>query len=382
MELSGARQYVASILVVDDTLPNLALLSEMLKARGYRVRPVPSGDLALQAAKSNPPDLILLDVHMPEMDGYEVCERLKADEKLRDIPVLFISGLSETTDKVKAFQVGGADYITKPFQFEEVEARVATHLELRRHRRELLESYERLQKLEILRDDLTHMIVHDLRTPLTNIIGNLQVLQEADYDRDLTEEFVPVAVEAGQTLLGMVNDLLDISKLEAGQMALDIKEFAVAEVIEAALVSVRGLAEQQALQLSAEIDPPDLRVRADEEKLRRALTNLLGNAVKFTRKGSVQVQVRGEDGGVLISVTDTGDGIPEADIERIFEKFGQVDAFSAEHKMSTGLGLAFVKLAIEAHGGRAWVESEMGVGSTFSLSLPGNPSSGAEGRQE
>jgi signal transduction histidine kinase len=245
-----------------------------------------------------------------------------------------------------------------------------------------VESYERLQKLEVLRDDLTHMIVHDLRTPLTNIISNLQVLEEADYDRALIEEFVPMAVEAGQTLLGMVNDLLDISKLEAGQMTLDIKEFAVADLIEAALVSVRGLAEEQGLELSAETIPPELRVRADEVKLRRAVTNLLGNAVKYTREGSVRVWARAEDGGVLISVTDTGDGVPEADLERIFEKFGQVDAFSTEHKMSTGLGLAFVRLAIEAHGGRAWVESELGVGSTFNLSVPDNPPSGAEGGQE
>jgi signal transduction histidine kinase len=355
---------------VDDTLANLELLSEMLKARGYRVRPVPSGDLALQAARSNPPDLILLDVHMPEMSGHEVCEILKADEKLQDIPVLFISGLSEISDKVKAFRVGGADYITKPFQFEEVEARVATHLELRRQRRQLRESYEQLQKLESLRDGLTDMIVHDLRTPLTNIIGNLQTLQEADYDRELTQEFVPVAVEAGQRLLGMVNDLLDISKLEAGQMVLGIAEFPVAEVIEAALGSVRGLAEHKGLELSAEVNPPDLRLRADEDKIRRAITNLLGNAVKYTREGSVRVQARGADGGVFISVTDTGEGLPQADLERVFEKFSQVEARTAGRNMSTGLGLAFVKLAIEAHGGRAWVESEIGKGSTFWVSLP------------
>jgi len=367
---SDARHNVASILIVDDTLPNLELLSEMLKARGYKVRPVPSGDLALQAAKGNPPDLILLDIHMPEMDGYEVCERLKADEKLQDIPVLFISGLSETSDKVKAFQVGGADYITKPFQFEEVEARVGTHLELRRQRRELLESYEQLQKLEKLRDDLTHMIVHDLRTPLTNILCSLELIQEVDYDRERTREFVPMAVEAGQTLVGMVNDMLDINKLEAGQMTLESTEFSVAEVIAAALVSVRRLADQKNLELSATVDPPDLRLQADEEKVRRALTNLLGNAVKFTRQGSVQVQARSADGSVVISVVDTGEGLPEADLERIFDKFGQVEARSAGHTMSTGLGLAFVKLSVEAHGGKVRVESELGKGSTFHLSLP------------
>ena len=370
MEPSGAQQHAANILVVDDTLPNLELLSEMLKARGYKVRPVPSGDLALQAAQSNPPDLILLDIHMPDMNGYEVCERLKADERLQDIPVLFISGLSEITDKVEAFRVGGADYITKPFQFEEVEARVATHLELRRQRRQLLENYEQLQKLEVLRDDLTHMIVHDLRTPLTNIIGNLQTLQDADYDRELTQEFVPVALEAGQTLLGMVNDLLDISKMEAGQMALEITEFPVAVVVEAALGSVRCLAAQKNLEVSADVTPPDLRLHADEDKIRRALTNILGNAVKFTREGAVRVHARGENGGVLISVADTGEGIPQADRERVFEKFSQVELRSGGRQMSTGLGLAFVRLAIEAHGGTAWVESEIGKGSTFCISLP------------
>lgn len=370
MTLSEAQLGTATILVVDDTLPNLELLSEMLKARGYRVRPVPSGDLALQAAKSNPPDLILLDVHMPEMDGYEVCEHLKADEQLQDIPVLFISGLSETTDKVRAFQVGGADYITKPFQFEEVEARVATHLELRRQRRELVQSYEQLQKLEALRDDLIHMIVHDLRTPLTNILCSLELIQEVDYDRERTQEFVPVAVESGRTLVGMVDDMLDISKLEAGQMTLEITEFSVAEVIETALDSVRRLASQKGLELSTDVSPLDLRLHADEEKVRRALTNLLGNAVKFTYEGSVRVQARGEDGGVLISVTDTGEGLPEGDRERIFDKFSQVEARSEGHTTGTGLGLTFVKLAVEAHGGKVWVESELGKGSTFHVSLP------------
>lgn len=370
MDPSVAPQHIASILVVDDVLANLELLSEMLKECGYKVRPVPSGDLALQAAENNPPDLILLDVRMPGMNGYEVCERLKANKKLQDIPVLFISGLGEIADKVKAFRVGGADYITKPFQAEEVEARVATHLELQRHRRQLVESYEQLKKLESLRDDLTHMIVHDLRTPLTNIIGNLQTLQEADYERELTQEFVPVAVEAGQTLLGMVNDLLDISKLEVGQMVLETAEFPVAEVIEAALVSVRGLAAQKGLELSAEVVPPDLQLHADKDKIRRALTNLLGNAVKYTSEGAVRVQAHSDGASVLISLTDTGEGIPQADCERIFEKFSQVEARSAGRTMSTGIGLAFVKLAIEAHGGKVWVESEVGKGSTFHVSLP------------
>lgn len=161
-----------SILVVDDTPANLQVLSGMLKEQGYEVRPVPSGRLALRAAASEPPDLILLGILMPDMDGYEVGRSLKANEALRDIPVIFISALSDTADKLKAFAHGGLDYVTKPFQFEEVQARVSAHLNLRRlrleaprHHRELEQSYEQLRQLEVMRDSLTHMIVHDLRPP-------------------------------------------------------------------------------------------------------------------------------------------------------------------------------------------------------------------------
>src|SRR3989339_730306 len=167
------QQKSPDILVVDDTPANLQLLTGMLKERGYRVRPVPSGKLAIQAARSQTPDLILLDVNMPEMNGYEVCEQFKADAALREIPVLFISALGETMDKMKAFAVGGVDYVTKPFQFEEVDARVQTHLKLRRlqieqerQNRQLRESYDQLKKLEELQDNLTHMIIHDMRSPL------------------------------------------------------------------------------------------------------------------------------------------------------------------------------------------------------------------------
>ncbi|MEI8352800.1 MAG: response regulator, partial [bacterium] len=166
------------ILIVDDAPANVRLLADMLKDRGYKIRVALSGELALQAAHNHPPGLILLDINMPEMNGYEVCERLKADAKLRDIPVIFISAMHETLDKVKAFSMGGVDYITKPFQTEEVGARVRTHLELHRQRRELQRSYARLRELENLRDTLVHMIVHDLRNPLSVVRGSLDVVMQ------------------------------------------------------------------------------------------------------------------------------------------------------------------------------------------------------------
>ena len=372
MEATGAQQPAASILVVDDTLPNLELLSDMLKERGYKVRPVPSGDLALQAAHSNPPDLILLDIHMPDMNGYEVCAQLKADEKLKDIPVLFLSGLSETIDKVEAFRVGGADYITKPFQFEELEARVATHLELWRQRRQLRESYEQLQKLETLRDDLTHMMVHDLRTPLTSILGALDLVSRDKDNVDLRHEMLAMAANAAGAMMGLINDLLDVAKLENGAPDLDLTAVSLGDV----MAQVRDLTAGSALErgLSLELLPPDppLQVRADADFLRRALTNLVGNALKLTSAGAVRVWVEAgaESGFVALRVRDTGPGIPLEALGRIFEKFGQVERVAGVPRMGTGLGLTFVKMAVEAMGGRVEVESEVGRGSTFTLFLP------------
>src|SRR5436190_5857867 len=178
------------ILIVDDTPANLQLLTGMLKDRGYKVRPAPNGRLALQAAQMQPPDLILLDINMPDVDGYEACAQLKASELLRDVPVIFISALDETLDKVRAFAVGGVDYVTKPFQFDEVEARVSAHLRLRQLQLELQERNrdlqavnEQLQRVQELRDNLTHMIVHDLRSPLGGIVGYHDLLQTTEGKR-------------------------------------------------------------------------------------------------------------------------------------------------------------------------------------------------------
>jgi len=211
----------ADILVVDDTPANLQLLAVMLKERGHKVRPVPTGKLALQAAHKQTPDLILLDINMPEMDGYEVCMALKADPILADVPVIFISANNEAMDKVMAFSIGGVDYITKPFQFDEVEARVETHLKIQRLQATLRQSNERLRVLEQLKSDLTNMLVHDMRTPLTSILSGLSTMESMGELNDLQKELLTMGIRGGQTLLGMVNDLLDISKMEDGSLQLE-----------------------------------------------------------------------------------------------------------------------------------------------------------------
>lgn len=228
---------------------------------------------------------------------------------------------------------------------------------------------QQILDLEKLRDDLMHMIVHDLRTPLTSIIGGLQTVMDADYDRELAEEFIPMAVSGANQLVDMVSSLLDISKLESGQMTLDLSDVNLPAVVEAALEQVRGLARERNHTLLTNLRPtPPL--RADAEKLRRVIINLLGNAVKFTPDGgTITVGVSPADGGLIISVTDTGPGIPAEYLDRIFDKFAQVENQGMK-KNSTGLGLTFCKLVAEAHGGRIWVESTVGEGSRFAVFLP------------
>jgi len=370
MEQRLSREDVSNVIVVDDTPANLQLLTGMLKERGYKVRPVPSGKLALQAAKNDPPDLILLDVMMPEMDGYEVCKQLKADEKLKEIPVIFISALNETMDKVRAFTVGGVDYVTKPFQFGEVDARVRTHLELQRQRRKLNENYEHLRRLEELRDNLVHMIVHDLCNPLTGICGFLDLV--LDKKETLTEDcldYLETARRSTTAVIDMVNAVLDVSKMEAGEMKLHLAECDLVRMAVDLISGMQSLKEGREMILDA--PPAPVTVVGDGDLLLRVIQNLLGNALKFTPSdGWIRLSIEPDENRVCVRVWDNGPGVPEEYLEKIFEKFGQVEARANQQKHSTGLGLTFCKLAVEAHGGSIGVESEVGKGSTFWFVLP------------
>lgn len=230
---------------------------------------------------------------------------------------------------------------------------------------------QRILDLEKQRDDLLHMIVHDLRTPLTSVIGGLQTVVDTDYDPEITREFVPMAISGANTLLEMVNTLLDINKLEAGQMTLDLAEVDFGQIAQTALEQVTGLAMEHGDHLQTALTPDCPPVYADGEKLRRVVTNLLGNAIKFTPDGgTITVGDRCDDTGFTFWVQDNGPGIPAEHQERIFEKFGQVDCHGRHARNSTGLGLTFCKLVAQAHGGRIWVESEEQKGSTFLVFIP------------
>ena len=364
------------LLVVDDVATNIDILLGAL-SEDYIVRVATDGPDALDSVKRAMPDLILLDVMMPGMDGFEVCRRLKDDPTTHGIPVIFITALDEIMDKVKGFSVGGVDYVTKPFQPEEVRARVGLHLEIRRqklelHRQkyELQQSYDKLRETEIQRDSLVHMIVHDMRSPLFVILGNLEMVEMKPLS-DGMATCIGRAMSASYMLMEMISTLLDVSKMEAGQMTLEFSEVYMRDLVMETIQMLEPLQGQRRLTLTA---PEEMEaITGDTRLIRRILQNLIGNALKFTDKDkgiiTVCIEIATKD-KMRVSVVDNGGGIPQEYREKVFDKFCQVAAQKQGHGYSTGLGLTFCKLAVEAHGGRIGLESEVGGGSTFWFELP------------
>jgi two-component system sensor histidine kinase/response regulator len=362
------------LLVVDDDAANREVLSRRLKRQGHRVTTASNGRDALRLMRDSPFDLVLLDIMMPEMDGYEVLRHVKADDRLQHIPMIMISALHEVESVVRCIEAGAEDYLTKPFNPTLLKARIGASLEKKRGRdretalfEQLQKNYKRLQEVEKLRDDMRNMIVHDLRTPLTAVIVGVQMLEQQGQLNEQQRDMMSIAVGGGQTLLRMINDLLDVEKMESGSTQLQYEELSAEALVAGAVEQVVPLAADAQTALVTAIGPGLPAFRGDRNLLSRTLVNLIANAIKFTRAGRVTISVSHGGGAMRFGVRDTGAGIPAEAFERIFEKFGQLDS---HNRVGTGLGLAFCKLAVEAHGGCIEVESTQGTGSTFSFTIP------------
>lgn len=380
----------AKVLVVDDTETNIDILVCALGDE-FEVSVAMDGKTALQCVAEVMPDLILLDIMMPEMDGYEVCRRLKADKAARDIPVIFLTAFSLDSAEETGLSLGAIDYVTKPFNPALVKARVRNHVALRRsqldtiRQRDHLETaYQSLRELEKMRDDLVNLVVHDMRSPLMSILGYLELalVAKAEGPGLTREEFVRRSMDSARRLSDMVTSLLDVSRLEAGQMPLKCADCDIRELAEAVVKRLGGLAEGRNLSVKSPNTPA--LSHCDPEIIQRVVQNLLGNALKFTPvEGSITIEIAPEEQWTRFSVTDTGPGIPREHHDKVFQKFGQV-AMRNDGQPSTGLGLTFCRLAVEAHGGSIQMDSEPGRGTAFHVRLPiasqaGAAQAGAEG---
>lgn len=375
------------ILLVDDQPENLRLLSTLLSERGYEPRGVINGKMAIKAAKSSQPDLILLDIMMPEMDGYEICEQLKAEPKTREIPVIFISAKDETIDKVRAFGLGAVDYIPKPFHVDEVLARIENHLSLRKLQKQLNEqnalfqqeimtrqqteqalqkANQELAKINAELEQFAYITSHDLQAPLATIASYAELLQQT-YKSNLdsqANEYIQYIVNGCLTMQNLIEDLLEYSQVGKNQKIFSLVD--TKKIINTVCSNLQSTIHQN----KATIIYHDLpTVMADGSQLLQLFQNLIDNSIKYRREEppKIEISVEPRENEYLFIVKDNSIGIDSKYFERIFQMFQRLH--SSQEYSGTGIGLAICQKIVELHGGRIWVESQLGKGTTFYFTI-------------
>ncbi len=377
----------ALVLVADDVPANVELLHDQLAALGYRVVMAYDGPSAVNECFEKRPDLCILDVAMPSGDlecddrstGFEVCRRIKRDPRTSRIPVIFVTALNDTTDRVKAIEVGGDDFLTKPHNRQILSARVRSLLRLKFATDALEDSYRKLRELEKVRDDLMKMIVHDLKTPLTSVLATLEMLIDGDFGA-LNEEQRRVLGDSeskSEDLLALMEDLLEVARIEEAHLQLDLQPIAPGALTAEVIHEWTLRFQQEAATVSVDVADDARIFHADKALVKRVMSNLIQNALTHGgRNVAISIAARSAPeggGGVLFTVADNGPGIPPEYHELIFRKFERVRNPAIPRVRSSGLGLAFCKLAVDAHGGRIWVQSQEGEGSQFHFMLPMHP---------
>ncbi len=367
------------ILIADDNPNNIKVITDFLKKSGYETLVATSGKFALKILERTQPDLILLDVVMPGMDGFETCRQIKAGEKTKDIPVIFISAIADNTkEKIEGLKIGGVDYISKPIIREEVLARIQVHLTLRKLTKELTEAKEKAEAANRSKSLFLAQMNHELRSPMSAILGFSDLIKRSNNIGSKEKDFARNIHDAGSHLLNLIENILDVSKIEAGKMELAPIDFHLPSFLKNIIQMLQLRANEKQIYLNCELDSnlPQI-VEADEQRLRQVLINLLGNAVKFTEKGGVTLKVNvPEDSSCLISsnsgevcpvrfeIQDTGIGIAPEELDQIFVPFEQVGE-GRNKAQGTGLGLAICQQIIALMGSRVEVSSVLGEGSTF-----------------
>ena len=386
--MTAPRPEPALILVADDVPANVELLADQLQSLGYRIIAAQDGPSALASCFEHRPDLCILDVSMPAGDfgvpdratGFELCRRIKRDPRTARIPVIFVTALNDTTDRIKAIEAGGDDFLTKPHNRLVLGARVRSLLKLKAATDALEDSYRKLRELEKVRDDLMKMIVHDLKTPLTTVLATLEMVGDGEYGpvNDSQQGALADAKIKAEELLSLIEDLLEIARIEDGAVALAPVPLQPATFLGDLARDWAFRFKQSGVQCDVEVGSDAPGFRADHALLRRVFANLLQNAIMHASSPvHVRLSARRDGQGVLFTVADDGPGIPPEYHELIFRKFETVKSRTAPRVRSSGLGLAFCKLAVDAHGGRIWVQSAEGRGSQFHVLLPLEPVSAA-----
>ncbi|MEL7035696.1 MAG: hybrid sensor histidine kinase/response regulator [Cyanobacteria bacterium J06592_8] len=378
----------ADILIVDDTPENLRLLSSMLKEQGYKVRKANQGKQALKAVESLPPDLILLDIMMPEMNGYQVASSLKSSPKTSYIPIIFLSALNETMDKVLAFDVGGVDYITKPFQVQEVIVRVRTQITLREQQKQLQEKNQKLQqeiqereKVEAALRVYIHAVSHDLRNPVTGmsmVLQNLLAKKETESPSTLTikTDIVERMANSCDRQLNLINSLVETSDLGLQGMTLNCHPLDLVSFTENILTEWQPVFEKNQVSLQNQVPSSLPQVQADSNQLWRIFDNLFSNAIKYNKPGltiTVLAEILKQDEQdclqlIKYTISDNGVGITPEEAQNIFKLYQRGKTVGKIKGL--GLGLYLCQQIINGHGGEIGVIPHKDSGVSFWFTLP------------
>ena len=371
-----------TILIVDDIPGNVDVLRKTLEVEGYSISMAPSGEVALKIAPKIKPDLILMDVMMPGMDGFETCRKLKEDTVFENTPIIFVTGKAETEDVVDAFKSGGADYITKPFRDEEVLARVGTHLKLIQTiktneclvtdlKRAVL-NLESAQQESLAKSQFLGRMSHELHTPLNAIIGFSELLSMSERDplNEEQSESVDEIKKAGKHLLNLVDQVLEINKIDSGELKCVSQKVSLDAIISEAITSMSDLAEGECVSFDNLIDKNrDIFVNGDPGKIKQVLLNVLDNAIKYNKEGGEVVLslTEGDPEKVCVAIRDTGGGIPQDKHEKIFDPLYRLENHVKNCIDGVGVGLTVVKKFMTIMRGRVYVESKLGGGTCFTL---------------
>ena len=353
------------ILIVDDAPKNLQLLSNILHDKGYNICIATSGIKALETINTEAPDLILLDIQMPVMDGFETFKALKLNPKTKDIPVIFLTAVVEPEKILQGFELGAVDYITKPFNIPELTARVATHTEIKRSRENLLE-------LNATKEKLFSIISHDLRSSLGSVLSYSDILLENldQYSVTKIRQFVNDIYQSSKNTFELLENLLDWSSLQTERLTQRKETHNLKTNIDNICQLYGEIAKKKKISLQNNIQP-EVFIYCDIDMTKTVLRNLISNAIKFTNAGGlVSVNFIQNDTNIEIQVMDSGVGIKAENIPNLFSIVKSISTPGTNNEKGTGLGLMLCKDLIEKQGGKIWVESEFGKGSTFKFTLP------------
>ena len=367
-----SKRLAPLVLLVDDEPKNLKLLGNLLREKNYRMALASDGKRALEIAQAQLPDLILMDVMMPEMSGFEVCKALKKEKATAGIPIIFLTAKSDEKDIVTGFRSGGNDYVVKPLKSEELLARVETHLDLKFSREALQQANDELREINANQIKFFNIVAHDLRNPFVGLKSFPQLLESycTSFSPDAIVEMAKGASQQAERVLALLENLLHWAKGQMGQVSFEPRRYSLKTLINESVLVADTHIKGKSLKLVQQIED-DIRAEIDFQMVSTIIRNLISNAIKFSREGkTITIAAYANDSEVTIEVHDQGIGMEDKIKNQLFKIGERVTTQGTSGEKGTGLGLLICQQFVERHGGKIWAKSELGQGSSFFVRLP------------